>query len=100
MHNLSQPRIPANIQKEGVTNAFVVSIQKGREPLLSLVAILLCRLMLGASTSHAADKKPNILVIMGDDVGWFNVEPYHQGIMSGKTPNLSRGIGNSCGSAR
>ncbi len=39
---------------------------------------------------HAADKKPNILFIMGDDVGWFNVEPYHQGIMSGKTPNLSR----------
>ena len=27
---------------------------------------------------------------MGDDVGWFNVEPYHQGIMSGKTPNLMR----------
>ena len=36
------------------------------------------------------DKKPNILFIMGDDVGWFNVEPYHQGIMSGKTPNLMR----------
>lgn len=38
----------------------------------------------------ATGKKPNILFIMGDDVGWFNVEPYHQGIMSGKTPNLSR----------
>src|SRR5437870_13129105 len=38
----------------------------------------------------AQDKKPNILFIMGDDVGWFNVEPYHQGIMSGKTPNLMR----------
>ena len=40
--------------------------------------------------AQAADKKPNILFIMGDDVGWFNVEPYHQGIMSGKTPNLMR----------
>jgi arylsulfatase A-like enzyme len=40
--------------------------------------------------SGAAGKKPNILFIMGDDVGWFNVEPYHQGIMSGKTPNLMR----------
>jgi arylsulfatase len=40
--------------------------------------------------AQAADKKPNILFIMGDDVGWFNVEPYHQGIMSGKTPNLSK----------
>ena len=40
--------------------------------------------------AQAADKKPNIVVIMGDDIGWFNVEPYHQGIMSGKTPNLMR----------
>jgi arylsulfatase A-like enzyme len=38
----------------------------------------------------AADKKPNILVIMGDDVGWFNIGAYHQGIMSGKTPNLDK----------
>jgi arylsulfatase A-like enzyme len=36
------------------------------------------------------DKKPNILVIMGDDVGWFNVGAYHQGIMTGKTPNLDK----------
>jgi arylsulfatase A-like enzyme len=34
--------------------------------------------------------KPNILVIMGDDVGWFNIGAYHQGIMSGKTPNLDK----------
>lgn len=35
-------------------------------------------------------KKPNILVIMGDDIGWFNVGAYHRGIMSGKTPNLDK----------
>ncbi|MGD9511329.1 MAG: arylsulfatase [Geminicoccaceae bacterium] len=35
-------------------------------------------------------KKPNILFIMGDDVGWFNIGAYHQGMMSGKTPNLDR----------
>src|SRR6059058_2972848 len=40
--------------------------------------------------AQAADKKPNILFIMGDDVGWFNVGAYHQGIMSGKTPNIDR----------
>ena len=27
---------------------------------------------------------------MGDDVGWFNIGAYHEGIMSGKTPNLDR----------
>jgi arylsulfatase len=34
--------------------------------------------------------KPNILVIMGDDIGWFNIGAYHRGIMSGKTPNLDK----------
>jgi arylsulfatase len=38
----------------------------------------------------AAQKKPNILVIMGDDVGWYNIGAYHQGIMAGKTPNLDK----------
>ena len=36
----------------------------------------------------ATAKPPNILVIMGDDVGWFNIGAYHRGIMSGRTPNL------------
>ena len=38
----------------------------------------------------AQQKQPNILFIMGDDVGWFNIGAYHQGIMSGKTPNLDK----------
>jgi arylsulfatase A-like enzyme len=38
--------------------------------------------------ANSSTSKPNILVIMGDDVGWFNIGAYHQGIMSGKTPNL------------
>jgi arylsulfatase A-like enzyme len=38
----------------------------------------------------AAEKQPNILVIMGDDVGWYNIGAYHQGIMAGKTPNLDK----------
>ncbi len=37
-----------------------------------------------------AAKRPNILVIMGDDVGWFNIGAYHRGMMSGKTPNLDK----------
>jgi arylsulfatase A-like enzyme len=40
--------------------------------------------------AQQAGGKPNILVIMGDDVGWFNVGAYHRGIMSGKTPNLDK----------
>ncbi len=43
-----------------------------------------------AQQPAATGRPPNILVIMGDDVGWFNIGAYHQGIMSGKTPNLDR----------
>jgi arylsulfatase A-like enzyme len=58
-----------------------------------LVIALLIGAIIGLSSARAAwaqDKKPNILVIMGDDVGWFNVGAYSQGIMSGKTPNLDK----------
>jgi len=43
-----------------------------------------------AQQAALSGQRPNILVIMGDDVGWFNIGAYHQGIMSGKTPNLDR----------
>jgi arylsulfatase len=43
-----------------------------------------------AGQGAPSGRKPNILVIMGDDVGWFNIGAYHQGIMSGKTPNLDK----------
>jgi arylsulfatase A-like enzyme len=59
---------------------------------LSLITILM--LLVGTSLSVKAQvaggKKPNILVIMGDDVGWFNIGAYHRGIMSGKTPHLDK----------
>lgn len=34
--------------------------------------------------------KPNILVIMGDDIGWFNISAYNQGMMGYLTPNIDR----------
>ncbi len=34
--------------------------------------------------------KPNIVFIMGDDIGWFNLGCYHQGMMASRTPNLDR----------
>jgi arylsulfatase A-like enzyme len=41
-------------------------------------------------TAQAADKKPNILVIMGDDIGMWNIGAYSRGMMAGKTPNLDK----------
>jgi arylsulfatase len=36
------------------------------------------------------DKKPNILIIWGDDIGWFNISAYNHGIMGYHTPNIDR----------
>src|SRR5262245_8977110 len=35
-------------------------------------------------------QRPNIVFIMADDIGWFNLSAYHQGIMASRTPNLDR----------
>src|SRR5437773_7747078 len=43
-----------------------------------------------AGPLQAQEKKPNIVFIMGDDVGWNNIGAYNRGIMSGKTPNLDK----------
>ncbi len=47
--------------------------------------------LLSVTTSvQAADKKPNILFIMGDDIGMWNIGAYHRGMMAGKTPALDK----------
>lgn len=56
----------------------------------NLVAFLLAIVCICPQLSAENKKPPNILVIMGDDVGWINIGAYHQGIMSGKTPNLDK----------
>ena len=43
-----------------------------------------------------ADKKPNILIIWGDDIGWFNVSAYNHGIMGYRTPNIDRVAKEGC----
>jgi len=44
----------------------------------------------GLPPASAQEKKPNILVIMGDDIGITNIGAYSLGMMAGKTPNLDK----------
>src|SRR4026208_99881 len=64
-------------------------IQKASSGLLALCAAI------GGTglTAQAQEQKPNILFIMGDDIGWMQPSIYHQGLMVGETPNIDR-IGN------
>src|SRR5215467_4776253 len=62
-----------------------------RKAVTALVA-LVAGLALAAGPA-AAQQKPNILFIMGDDIGWMQPSIYHRGLMVGETPNIDR-IGN------
>lgn len=53
---------------------------------LGLAAVLLQ--FAPAQAQAQAPKKPNILIIWGDDVGPFNVSAYNMGMMGYKTPNI------------
>jgi arylsulfatase len=44
----------------------------------------------GAATAEAQDKKPNILILWGDDIGYWNISAYNQGMMGYRTPNIDR----------
>jgi arylsulfatase A-like enzyme len=59
----------------------------------SFASALLTFMIVGLLVVHTAwaqDKKPNIIFIMGDDIGWSNIGVYNQGMMAGSTPNLDK----------
>ena len=42
------------------------------------------------SLAAAEARQPNIVVIMGDDIGWLNIGAYNQGMMATRTPALDK----------
>ena len=54
-------------------------------------SLLSASLLSGPSVAQAQQQsKPNILFIMGDDIGWMQPSIYHRGLMVGETPNIDR----------
>jgi arylsulfatase A-like enzyme len=58
--------------------------------LATAVAMVFASFCVTTVTAQTKSKKPNILVIWGDDVGVFNVGAYNMGMMGYKTPNIDR----------
>src|SRR6059036_2135091 len=54
------------------------------------LAVVLALFSVAVSPVANAQKKPNILVIWGDDIGEFNISAYNMGTMGYKTPNIDR----------
>jgi len=68
----------------------VMRMNKPRR-LAACIAVVALAAMLGDPASALAQtQQPNIIFIMGDDIGWYNMSCYHQGIMASRTPNLDQ----------
>ena len=55
-----------------------------------LILCVCCAAICAAGLAQAAEQKPNILVIWGDDIGVWNISHTNRGMMGYKTPNIDR----------
>ena len=74
---------------------------KRRDLLLSGTSMMAASVLLGSGVATTAQaqqpaataptgQKPNIVFIMGDDIGMWNIGAYHRGLMAGRTPNIDK----------
>ena len=61
-----------------------------RSRIIGLVLLASLASLMVAPASAQPQPKPNILVIMGDDIGYWNISAYNRGMMGYRTPNLDR----------
>jgi arylsulfatase len=62
----------------------------GKRLLAAGIPIALAAALAGVAPAAAQEEKPNILFIMGDDIGWMQPGIYHRGLMVGETPNIDK----------
>src|SRR6478752_7084198 len=61
-----------------------------RKARIGLFAALAAATVAIGPAAAQQQQKPNIVVIMGDDIGMWNIGAYHRGLMAGRTPNLDK----------
>src|SRR4029079_11490760 len=57
---------------------------------LHMFIFMMACVFTGSGTANAQEKKPNIVIIWGDDVGQTDISAYSMGLMGFKTPNIDR----------
>ena len=67
-----------------------VAVVKGPSPRTKVSQALLKHNQRVAANAQQKGTRPNILVIWGDDIGWYNVSAYNLGVMGYRTPNIDR----------
>ena len=61
----------------------------GKKVWVGLLA-LFAGILAATTPTTAQQPRPNIVFIMGDDIGWANISAYHRGLMASRTPNLDQ----------
>jgi len=57
---------------------------------LGLLALFAVAMVVSTPVAAQQTQRPNIVFIMGDDIGWANIGAYHRGLMASRTPNLDQ----------
>jgi arylsulfatase A-like enzyme len=64
--------------------------KRSRAALIGATALMSVAMFDPAHAQAPSPQRPNIVVIMGDDIGIWNIGAYHRGMMAGRTPNLDK----------
>src|SRR5450631_567334 len=65
-------------------------MQAARKVWIGLLALFAGVVAVNAPAAAQQQQKPNIVMIMGDDIGMWNIGAYHHGLMAGRTLNIDR----------
>ncbi|WFU03460.1 arylsulfatase [Rhizobium sp. CB3171] len=87
MNTAEHPNSPDTKVPEGISRRTVLL---GGTALVAATAALSSAQGVRTASAQPAGGKPNILVIFGDDIGYWNVSAYNRGMMGYRTPNIDR----------
>src|SRR4029077_11179557 len=82
---LQRRRAFSSCQQRGSANMSLI-----RNTCFGLLASAIATAAVSLPAAAQQQQKPNIVVIMGDDIGMWNIGAYHRGLMAGRTPNLDK----------
>src|SRR5262249_30317192 len=92
-HNFSFKTVRRNVRLEISSQSRAkerLNMTACRKIWLGLMALFAATMVMSVPAVAQQQQTPNIVLIMGDDIGWANIGVYNQGIMAGRTPNLDR----------
>jgi arylsulfatase len=78
--------LPEGVMQHGLTGMSMTILRGGRVGLL----VAFAGVALVTTPGSAQQPKPNILVIVADDIGYWNISAYNRGMMGYRTPNIDR----------